>query len=58
MTAAKSSKFSAGTRLKMNYQAIRIQYSRDAGYLRLFQIELGTNTAFYTAENAIDFSGI
>jgi len=42
----------------MNYQAIRIQYGRGAGYLRLFQIDLGTNTPFYIAEHTTDFSGI
>jgi hypothetical protein len=42
----------------MNYQAIGIQYGRGTGYLRLFEIDLVTNTALYTAEHAIDFSGI
>jgi hypothetical protein len=42
----------------MNYQAIRIQHGRGAGYLRLFQIDLGTDTPFYTAEHTIEFSEI
>jgi hypothetical protein len=39
----------------MNDRANGIQYGKDAGLLRRFQIDNGTNTAFYAAENAVEF---